>query len=124
MAFTTQLVLAAQTGPGVELIQDAVTTGTSTSWSKEITLPAGRWLVVVNGRSNFTNTAGSREIVRIDGTDAINWNPGYGSADLYTPTGMRIVTGGRAITINAASIVGGKFTGNSGWDIYAARIPD
>ena len=120
MAFSTELVLAAQTGPAAQLIEDSVTSGTSTNWSRTITLPEGQWLIVARCRAAIANASGSTyQTISIDGSHAFRWYPGNGSADCANATAMRQVQGGRVVTI---AISGNYFVPSRGWDFYAARI--
>lgn len=124
MAFTTELV--ARTGTLANLITTAVTTG-GLGWSTTVVLPPGQWMVVVKGRTVYTALNNLRHYLTIDGADVAairGASDSTGRAE--NPTGMRIVTGGRTITVGAPQASGGigAFRGTDGWDIYAARIPD
>lgn len=118
MAFTTELVLKG--GPLANLITDSVTTGTTTSWSRTMTLPDGQWLVVSRCRTAITTASGTTyQTISIDGSTAFRWYPGDGNADCTNATAMRQVSGGRVISID---ISGSYFVPSRGWDFYAARV--
>ena len=73
MAFSTELVLAAQTGPGIEYrtLPTLARTTTTSSWttlaSEPEVLGAGTWLLVYQAAINLTGT-NSRWTVNLGGT--------------------------------------------------------
>lgn len=113
MAFSTELVLAAQTGPSVEVVSTAVATTNTNSFTTSLTLPVGEWMVVVKCRTDASYVTAPGTI-SIDGGQVFRM--AGDTAAITRPTGMRdAVTGGRSITIAFSYIK------NRVFDIYGVR---
>lgn len=117
MAFSTELV--ARTGTLANLITTSVTSGTSTSWYIDLTLPAGTWLVVARARGTSTAWEQRTPTISIDGTVRARAQSTSGETDVANLTASHTVTGGRQVRVSISGTAA-----SVGWDFYAARIPD
>lgn len=115
MAFGT--ILVARTGTLVNLITTSVTSGTSSSWYINLDLPAGTWLIVARCRAISLSGSSTRRIY-IDEVERSYLNAGT-DGSIRNPTASHIVSGGREVRVGFSN-----YSGSSGWDFYAALIPD
>lgn len=125
MAFETELVLAAQTAPPVEVITSSLTTGGNTgSWSVSMSLPPGQWLVAIRGRAEFSESSSADQRLEIDGVERFVWRPSGGRCSF--PTASAVVGGGRSVTLahtaSSTSSTSNRLGGSHGWDFTAARV--